>query len=83
MIRQGLLGEIIHCHCAHSHDCVDHWFFDSKGNMRWGGEFLVRRNADQYPTHSLGPVLSWMDINCGDTFRSLTSTSTCSSGINR
>ena len=47
-----------------------------------GGEFLVRRNADQYPTHSLGPVLSWMNINCGDVFRSLTSTATRSSGIN-
>ena len=44
MIRQGLFGEIVHCHCAHSHDCVDHWFFDREGNMRWGGEFLVKRN---------------------------------------
>ena len=58
MVRQGLFGEIVHCHCAHSHDCVDHWFFDRDGNMRWGGEFLVNRNCDQYPTHSLGPVLS-------------------------
>ena len=82
MIRQGLLGEIVHCHCAHSHDCLDHWFFDPQGNMRWGGEFLVKRNADQYPTHSLGPVLSWMDINCGDNFAYLTSTATRSLGIN-
>ncbi len=83
MIRQGLFGEIIHCHCAHSHNCVNNWFFDPGGNMRWGGEFLVKRNADQYPTHSLGPVLSWMDINCGDSFASLTSTATRSTGINR
>ncbi len=82
MIRQGLFGEIVHCHCAHSHDCVDHWFFDREGNMRWGGEFLVKRNCDQYPTHSLGPVLSWMDINCGDNFRYLTSTASASKGIN-
>jgi predicted dehydrogenase len=82
MIRQGLLGEIVHCHCAHSHDCIDHWFFDGNGNDRWPAEFLVTRNADQYPTHSLGPVLSWMDINCGDYFQSLTSTATESRGIN-
>ena len=31
---------------------------------------------------SSGPVLSWMNINCGDVFRSLTSTATRSSGIN-
>jgi predicted dehydrogenase len=82
MIRQGLFGEIVHCHCAHSHDCIDHWFFDPKGNMTWGGEFLVKRNCDQYPTHGLGPVLSWMDINCGDSFDSITSTATDSRSIN-
>lgn len=82
MIRAGLFGEIVHAHCAHSHDCIDHWFFDPQGNIRWGGEFLIRRNCDQYPTHSLGPVLSWMDINCGDAFAALTSTATDSRGIN-
>lgn len=82
MVRQGLLGEIVHCHCAHSHDCIDHWFFDPEGNMRWGGEFLVKYNRDQYPTHSLGPVLSWMDINCGDAFATLTATASESKAIN-
>ena len=28
MIREGMFGDIVHCHCAHSHDCIDHWFFD-------------------------------------------------------
>jgi predicted dehydrogenase len=82
MIRQGVLGEIMHCHCAHSHDCIDHWFFDTEGNIRWGGEYLVKYNRDQYPTHSMGPVLSWMDINCGDAFATCTSTATRSRGIN-
>jgi predicted dehydrogenase len=83
MIRAGLLGEIVHCHCAHSHNCVDHWFFDPKGKMRWGGEYLVKRNGSQYTTHALGPVLSWMDINCGDSFAWLSSVATRSLGINR
>ncbi len=82
MIRAGLLGEIVHCHCAHSHDCVDHWFFDREGNARWGAEFLLKHDRSQYPTHALGPVLSWMDINCGDAFATLTATSTSSLGIN-
>jgi len=82
MIRLGLFGDIVHCHCAHSHDCVDHWFFDPEGNMQWGGEYLLKRNADQYPTHSLGPVISWMDIGCGDYYDYLTSTATRSLGIN-
>ena len=82
MIRQGLLGEIVHCHCAHSHDCIDHWFFFSDGRDRWPAEFLIKYNRDQYPTHSLGPVLSWMDINCGDNFAYATSTASASKGIN-
>ena len=81
MIRLGLLGETVHCHCAHSHDCVDHWFFDRAGNMRWGGAYLVEHNRDQYPTHSLGPVLSWLDIHCGDAFDYITSTATGQFGI--
>jgi predicted dehydrogenase len=82
MIRQGVFGEMVHCHCAHSHDCVDHWFFDTEGNMRWGGEYLVKYNRDQYPTHSEGPVLSWLDINCGDAYATLTSSATASKAIN-
>ncbi|MFH1719335.1 MAG: Gfo/Idh/MocA family oxidoreductase [Planctomycetota bacterium] len=83
MIRQGLFGKIVHCHCAHSHDCIDHWFFDSKtGEDRWPAKYLVEHNRDQYPTHQMGPVLSWMDINCGDCFDYVTSTATDGFGIN-
>ncbi len=77
MIREGLLGEITHVHCAHSHDCVDHWYFErGTGNWRWGAKFLVEHNRDQYPTHQQGPVLSWMDITCGDYYDTITSTAT-------
>jgi predicted dehydrogenase len=81
MIRKGLLGEILHCHCSYSHNCL-HWFFDAKGNPRWNGQHLLKRNASQYSTHGLGPVISWMDINCGDNYDYLTSTATRSIGIN-
>jgi predicted dehydrogenase len=81
MIRQGLFGQIVHCHCAHSHDCIDHFFYDPQGNKRWPGDFLIERNRDQYPTHSLGPVLSWMDINCGDAYDTITATASDPVGI--
>lgn len=83
MIRKGLFGEMVHCHCAHSHDCIDHWFFDEKdGSQRWAAQYLINYNRDQYPTHSLGPVLSWLDINCGDVITEIFSASTASKGIN-
>jgi predicted dehydrogenase len=83
MIRKDLLGEIVHCHCAHSHDCIDHWFFHPEtGEDRWAAKYLLRHNRDQYPTHQLGPVISWMDIGCGDYYDYLTSTATDCFGIN-
>ena len=83
MKRQGMFGEIVHCHCAHSHDCIDHWFFDSAtGAQKWPAEYLLKYNRDQYPTHSVGPILSWMDINCGDIFTEIYSTASASKGIN-
>jgi len=83
MKRLGLFGEIVHCHCAHSHDCIDHWFFDSKtGEQKWPAEYLLKYNRDQYPTHSVGPVISWLDINRGDIFTQIYSTSSASKGIN-
>lgn len=83
MMRAGLFGQIVHSHCAHSHDCIDHWFFDSKtGNPQWPARYLLEYNRDQYPTHSVGPVLSWLDINCGDVITEVYSTATASKGIN-
>jgi predicted dehydrogenase len=83
MIRHGDLGTITHAHCAYSHNCINHWYFDPKtGNDRWGAKFLAEHNRAQYPTHQQGPVISWMDINCGDYYDTLTSTATGSFSIN-
>jgi len=83
MKRLGMFGDIVHCHCAHSHDCIDHWFFDSKtGDQKWPAEYLLKYNRDQYPTHSVGPIISWMDINHGDIFTEIYSSASASKGIN-
>jgi predicted dehydrogenase len=83
MKRMNMFGDIVHCHCAHSHDCIDHWFFDSKtGDKKWPAEYLLKYNRDQYPTHAVGPIISWMDINRGDIFTEIYSTVTASKGIN-
>ena len=81
MRRAGLFGDPVHAHCAYAHDCVE-WFCTPDGRQQWRGAFLERRNCDQYPTHALGPVVSWLDIGCGDMFASLTSTASGAFGIN-
>lgn len=83
MIRQGALGTIFHAHCAYSHNCTNHWYFDpTTGNDRWGAKFLLEHNRAQYPTHQQGPMISWMDIGCGDYYESITSTATGCFSIN-
>ncbi len=83
MKRLGMFGEIVHCHCAHSHNCIDHWFFDPGTGMdNWQVEYLLKHNRSQYPTHAVGPVISWMDINCGDVFTEIYSVASSSAGIN-
>jgi len=83
MIRKGMLGDLNYAHCAYAHDCNDIWFFDDKGNFRWPGKYLTKRNADQYPTHGLGPVVSWMDFNCGDYPAYLTATASRAISVNQ
>lgn len=76
MKRLGMFGDIVHCHCAHSHD-VNSWY-EEKG---WTQQYLLKYNRDQYPCHSVGPIISWMDINCGDAFTEIYSTASASKGI--
>jgi hypothetical protein len=83
MKRLGLLGDIVHCHCAHSHDLTDFWFFDAKnGEPNWPADYLVNFNRDQLPTQSLGPIISWMDINRGDIFTEIYSRASSCNAIN-
>jgi hypothetical protein len=83
MKRLGLFGDIVHCHCAHSHDLADFWFFDAKnGEANWAADYLVKYNRDQLPTQSLGPIISWMDINRGDIFTEIYSRASSCNAIN-
>ncbi|HUU26730.1 MAG TPA: Gfo/Idh/MocA family oxidoreductase [archaeon] len=81
MIRAGLFGELLHGECGYQHD-VRYVKFGPDGELLWRGKHSVTRNGDLYPTHGLGPVAHWMDINRGDYFDYLTSTATKSRGLN-
>ncbi|MBO6576604.1 MAG: Gfo/Idh/MocA family oxidoreductase [Rhodothermales bacterium] len=95
MARKGLFGEMIHCECGYQHDLRHVKFndgrqaygggveFGEKGfsEARWRTAHSVHRNADIYPTHGLGPVGMYLDINRGNRFVSLTSTATKARGL--
>jgi len=81
MVREGIFGELLHAQAGYQHDCRFLAFRDD-GHLTWRGERLARWNGNQYPTHSVGPIAWWMNINRGDRFVRLVSMSTKSRGMN-
>ncbi len=81
LVRKGLLGELLHGEGGYLHD-LRAIKFSKKGEGLWRLAHSIRRNADLYPTHGLGPVAWCMDINRGNKFDYLVSVATKSRGLN-
>lgn len=81
MVRQGLLGELLHAECGYLHDLRELKLTDFYEG-RWRVKHSVRRNGDLYPTHGLGPVAQYMNVNRGNQFDYLVAMSTNSRGLN-
>jgi predicted dehydrogenase len=66
MVRAGLLGELTHAEGGYIHNL--RWLLDdmSKGEGSWRPEWYTQRTANAYPTHGLGPIANYFDINRGD-----------------
>ena len=74
MVRAGLFGELTHGACAYNHD-LRSILFSNEGEGLWRRFEHLNRNGNLYPTHGLGPVAHYMDINRGDRFDYLVSMS--------
>jgi hypothetical protein len=81
MVKKGLLGEIVHAEGAYLHDLRE-IKFSNEGEGLWRLAHAVRRNANLYPTHGLGPIAQCTDINRGDRMVQLVSMSSPSRGLN-
>ncbi len=95
MVRQDIFGELMHFRCGYQHDLRDVKFndgihpyghgveFGDKGlsEARWRTLHSLKKNADLYPTHGVGPVAAYANINRGNRFVSLTSHATKSRGL--
>src|SRR3970282_1767754 len=80
LVRQGLLGEVLHAECGYLHDLRSIKFAD-EGEGLWRREWAKKLNGNLSPTHGLGPVSNCLDINRGDRFASLVSMSSPSRGL--
>jgi Glycosyl hydrolase 109, C-terminal domain/Oxidoreductase family, NAD-binding Rossmann fold/TAT (twin-arginine translocation) pathway signal sequence len=80
MVRQGVLGEVMHAECGYMHD-LRGVKFSRGGEGLWRRDFATKIKGNFYPTHGLGPVAQCMNINRGDCFDYLVSMSTPSRGL--
>ncbi len=95
MVRQGLFGELVHLQGGYQHDLREVKFnngtdpygkgceFGEKGfsEAHWRTNHSVYRNGDLYPTHGIGPVANYININRGNRFINLSSFSSKARGL--
>lgn len=95
MVKQNVFGELVHFRCGYQHDLRFVKLNDGKtaygkgvefgekgiSESKWRTEHSVKRNADVYPTHGLGPIAAMADINRGNRFTSMTSSASKAIGL--
>ncbi|MBO9619676.1 MAG: Gfo/Idh/MocA family oxidoreductase [Niabella sp.] len=96
MVRQNILGEVIHLQGGYQHDLrsvklndgkpdrgvgAEFGHVDGYSEARWRTDHSEWRNGDLYPTHGIGPLAHYININRGNRFVSLNSFSTKTRGL--
>lgn len=95
MVRQNVLGELIHLQGGYQHDLREVKFndgqkaygggveFGEKGfsEAQWRTQHAVNRNGDLYPTHGIGPLAMMLNINRGNRFTELVSFASKARGL--
>lgn len=75
MCRLGLFGELLHGEAAYIHDLRWQMHEIERGTGSWRTLHYTKRNGNLYPTHGLGPICQYMNINRGDKFEYMSSVS--------
>lgn len=80
MIQQGFFGKIVHCDGSYCHDLREEILGGNK-NKHYRLRNYMNRNCENYPTHELGPIAKYLNINHGNRMVSLTSVASKSLGL--
>lgn len=80
MVRQGILGSIVHCSGGYHHDLRDQ-VAHGKDIRHYRLRNYLHRNCENYPTHELGPIAKLLDINNGNRMMSLSSMASDAKGL--
>ncbi len=81
MVQNGVFGTLTYGEAAYIHDLRELLFSETYYYDFWRIKENIARDGNLYPTHGLGPVAQYMDINRGDGFDLLVSMSTLQAGM--
>jgi predicted dehydrogenase len=65
MADQGMFGEITYLEGGYIHD-LRHLTHHPDGSLTWRGQLHQQYNGINYPTHSIGPLAQWINLNKPD-----------------
>ncbi len=66
MVRQGVIGELVHGEGAYVHDLRFALLDEDRGEAEWRVRHYRERNGNLYPTHGLGPLSQYMNLGRGE-----------------
>ena len=75
LAHKGLLGTLVHAEGGYIHNLVWRQLEDNFRNRANFGGGTVHGFGNTYPTHALGPICLYMDVNRGDRMQSVVSMS--------
>ncbi|MEO8582579.1 MAG: Gfo/Idh/MocA family oxidoreductase [Flavitalea sp.] len=97
MSRQGLFGELVHLEGGYQHNLRDVLFNSgnanpngppvqfgadaSVGEAQWRTQYNIDNNSDLYPSHGVGPLMQYANINRSNSFTNLVSFSSKARGL--
>ena len=74
LVHEGVFGEVLHAEAAYLHDLRE-ILFEGRDEGLWRRAWHTRSNSNLYPTHGLGPVSWYLDVNAGDRYDFISSVS--------
>jgi predicted dehydrogenase len=80
MARKGLFGELVHAEGGYQHDLRDEVSLGHE-NRHYRLDEYMHRNGEIYPTHELGPIAKYLNINRGNRMVSLVSMASKAAGL--
>ena len=75
MVREGVFGEIVHCRGGYQHDLREEIGWGDI-NRHYRQDHFMHRCAELYPTHELGPIAQYLNLNRGNRMLTLVSMAT-------